>query len=107
VETGGFQNYLPELEGDVEALSLVDLDRYGLSDYKYLFPARHTGSAKPLGPSAATYSTHREPQPSYPHSYTTQVPQSYVPPSYIQSSYAPAPGCSQPSYEPYGTSYLY
>lgn len=26
---------LPVLEGDIEALALVDLDQYGLSDYKY------------------------------------------------------------------------
>jgi hypothetical protein len=27
---------LPKLEGDIEALKLIDLDRYGLSEYKYL-----------------------------------------------------------------------
>jgi hypothetical protein len=117
VETGGFQNHLPELEGDVQALSLVDLDRYGLQDYKYLFPARHNpGQTKPylsqqvhLPPVASThqsYSTHRESPSIYNHyNYMSAPTQSYVPPSYIQQSYAP--NVAPQSYDSYGSSYLY
>lgn len=30
------EDYVPELEGDIEALKLIDLDKEGLSEYKYL-----------------------------------------------------------------------
>jgi hypothetical protein len=106
VESGGFHNYMPELEGDVEALSLVDLDRYGLQDYKYLFPARHGQPKAHLPPVASTrtYSTHRESPAVHHHNYASTQAQSYVPPSYIQSY---SPNVAPQAFETYGSSYLY
>ena len=58
----GYQKYVSEqgkpyqLEGDLEALRLVDLEREGLSMYRH-YVSGHTGSSLSVGPVGVTTTT--------------------------------------------------
>ena len=46
-------NEYPELEGDIQALNLIDLDKEGLSHYKYLLNRNSTSSRNTIRSSAS------------------------------------------------------